>query len=72
MLIIIGSTCSTYQTQRTCSTYLPLTELSSNNLLPPLHNKLGQMENSLMAADQSGTAFMYRAQKFPGIKSCKK
>jgi hypothetical protein len=65
MLIIIGTTCSTYQEQRTCSTTLPLTELSCNSLLPPLHNKLGQMENSVTATDQSGLAFMYSQERSP-------
>jgi hypothetical protein len=50
--------------------HLPLVE-SSNILLPPLHIKLGLMKNFIKAMDQAGPAFMYLAEKFPGISAAK-
>jgi hypothetical protein len=50
--------------------HLPLVE-SSNILLPPLYITLGLMKNSVKAMDQTGPAFTYLAEEFPGISAAK-
>jgi len=47
-----------------------LVELS-RILLPPLHIKLGLMNNFVKALDRNGTAFMYPRQKFPLLSDAK-
>ncbi|KAK1787970.1 hypothetical protein P4O66_016453 [Electrophorus voltai] len=40
-------------------------------LLPPLHIKLGLMNNLVKAMDQNGSAFKYLSEKFPRISEAK-
>jgi hypothetical protein len=40
-------------------------------LLPPLHIKLGLMENYVKATDRTGSAFKYLAEKFPRLTEAK-
>jgi len=44
---------------------------SSKILLPPLHIKLGRKKNFVRAMDNTGPAFRYLAEKFPGISDAK-
>jgi len=41
------------------------------NLLPPLHIKLGRTKNFVRTMDQVGPALRYFAKKFPGISPAK-
>ena len=43
-----------------------------NNILPPLHIKLGQMKQFVKALDRSGECFGYICSTFPGLRYEKK
>ena len=44
---------------------------SSNILLPSVHIRLGLMKNFFKVMDQTGSAFRYFTEKFPGISIAK-
>jgi len=44
---------------------------SSNILLPSVHMKLGLMKNFVKVMDQTGSAFRYFTEKFPGTSAAK-